>query len=91
MSGAGDEFLHVSSWGWADRDGQPCEGRPDACVFRLWSVTNRADERIAMLLLPTDKDAGEALDVAYAAFGNDVAWGTAIKDPQPVGNPGEKP
>lgn len=74
MSGAGGKDLNVSSWGWADFDGQPITR--DAAVFRLWSVRDASDGRIAMLLLPVDQSAGEALTVAHGAFMDDVGDAT---------------
>ena len=58
--------LSVSSWGYADAQGQHLvESRLEQRAFRTWSVT-RSTGRIAILMLPLDIGAVEALVIAQA-------------------------
>lgn len=61
MSGAGDERLYVSSWGWHDFV-DPATGR--LVRWRRWSVSWR-NERKLILTLPAEVRSVEALVIAH--------------------------
>lgn len=71
MSGGGDGGVSISSWGWANIDGDPVNdkhGQSETPVFRKWSVTIGA-ERVGMILAPVAEDVLDVFLRAVRAFG----------------------
>ncbi len=62
MSGAGDDRLYVSSWGWETID---------EVLYRRWSVSVDS-KRVSFLLVLPEFDTTDVLVMAYKLYGEDL-------------------